>query len=335
MADDVRSLTGRQKAAIVIMAIGEERATKLFSLMDEEEIKELSQSMASLGSVNSKVVEALFVEFASQMSSTGSLVGSFDSTERLLRNTLPGDKVAGIMEEIRGPAGRTMWDKLSNVNAEVLANYFKNEYPQTVAVVLNKLRPDHAALVFGELPEDFAAEVMTRMLGMEPVRKEILEGIEQTLRTEFMATLSRTSQRDSHELMADIFNSFDRATENRFMTALEERSRDSAEKIRALMFTFDDLSNLDPNGVQTLLRHVEKGALAIALKGASEGMRDLFFTNMSERQGKILKEDMEAMGPVRLKDVDDAQLEMVMKAKDLAANGDIVIAEGGEDELVY
>ncbi|MDP6407668.1 MAG: flagellar motor switch protein FliG, partial [Alphaproteobacteria bacterium] len=154
MTDDVRSLTGRQKAAIVIMAIGEERATRLFSLMDEEEIKELSQSMASLGSINAKVVEALFIEFASQLSSTGSLVGSFDSTERLLRNTLPGDKVAGIMEEIRGPAGRTMWDKLSNVRPEVLANYFKNEYPQTVAVVLNKIRPEHAASVFGELPDD-------------------------------------------------------------------------------------------------------------------------------------------------------------------------------------
>jgi flagellar motor switch protein FliG len=136
--------------------------------------------------------------------------------------------------------------------------------------------------------------------------------------------------------MADIFNNLDRTSESRFMNALEERSRDSAEKIKALMFTFDDLAKLDSNGVQTLLRHVEKAKLAICLKGTTEEMRDMFFANMSERQGKILKEDMDNMGPVRLSEVDDAQMEMVMKAKDLAASGEIVIAEsGGEDELVY
>ena len=136
--------------------------------------------------------------------------------------------------------------------------------------------------------------------------------------------------------MAEIFNSFDRSTEQRFMAALEERSRDSAERIKALMFTFEDLIKLDPSSVQTLLRNVEKGDLGLALKGASEPLRDLFFSNMSERAGEILREDMEAMGPVRLSEVDEAQLKMVNSAKDLAAKGEIVIADGsGEDELIY
>ena len=170
---------------------------------------------------------------------------------------------------------------------------------------------------------------------MEPVQKDVLDGIEKTLRSEFMSNLARTTRRDSHEMMAEIFNNFDRNTEERFMHSLEERSRDSSERIKALMFTFEDLVKLDPTSVQTLLRSVEKNALAMALKGASES-RDLFFSNMSERAGKILREDMENMGPVRLRDVDDAQAEMTNKAKDLAANDEIVIVDaGGDDELIY
>ncbi len=334
--DQLKGVSGPQKAAIMMLAIGEERSARLFSMMDEEEIKELSQAMVNLGTIESGIVERLFMEFANKISGTGSLVGSYQSTERLLSKTLGKEQVDTIMEEIRGPAGRTMWDKLGNVNEGVLASYLKNEYPQTVAVVLGKLKPEHAAAVLIELPDDFSSEVIMRMLSMEVVRKEILEGVEQTLRTEFMNNLARTNRRDSHEVMADIFNSFDRASEERFMTSLEERSRDSAEKIRSLMFTFDDLSKLDPNGVQTLLRHIEKAKLALALKGANEEIKDMFFSNMSERQGKILREDMDNMGPVRLREVDEAQMEMVSKAKDLATSGEIVIAEGGgEDELVY
>jgi flagellar motor switch protein FliG len=186
------------------------------------------------------------------------------------------------------------------------------------------------------LPESFAMEVVMRMLRMEAVQKEVLDDIERTLRTEFMTNLAKTSRRDAHEMMAEIFNFLDRNTENRFLAALEERNRDSAEKIKALMFTFDDLGKLDPSGVQALLRTVEKDKLAIALKGASDDLKDLFFTNMSERAGKILREDMAAMGPIRIKDVDESQMYMVQLAKDLAARGEIVIAEGkGEDELVY
>jgi flagellar motor switch protein FliG len=168
------------------------------------------------------------------------------------------------------------------------------------------------------------------------VQKDILDKVERTLRVEFMSNLARTAKRDAHELMAEIFNNFDRQTENRFVTALEERNRDSAERIKALMFTFEDLGKLDPGSIQTLLRHVEKDKLALAIKGATDSLRDVFFSNMSERAGKILREDMESMGPVRLKDVDEAQMRMVNTAKDLANKGEIMIAsKQGEDELVY
>lgn len=334
--DDFRGLTGPQKAAVFILALGQEQSAKIFSRMDDDEIKELSQVMASLGSVSSSVIERLFVDFADQLSSAGSLVGSFDSTERLLAQAIPPERVSQIMEEIRGPAGRTMWDKLGNVNEAVLANYLKNEYPQTVAVVLSKIKADHAARVLGMLPENFAMEVIMRMLRMESVQKEVLDHVEKTLRTEFMTNLARTARRDSHEMMAEIFNNLDRNTESRFISALEERNRESAERIKALMFTFDDLIRVDGTGIQRLLRQVEKDVLATALKGASEEVKQLFFNNMAERAGKMLKEDIDSMGAVRLRDVDEAQAKIVVVAKALADSGEIVIAgQGEEDELVY
>ncbi|MFN4164918.1 MAG: flagellar motor switch protein FliG [Ferrovibrio sp.] len=337
MADkDFRQLKGPDKAAILMLALGEEHSSKIWPLLDDEEIKEISQNMANLGAINSDVVEKLFLEFVNNFSSTGSLTGTFDSTERLLMKALPSERVNQIMEEIRGPAGRTMWDKLANVNENVLANYLKNEYPQTVAVVLSKIRPEHAARVLAALPEEFSMEVVMRMLRMEAVQKEVLDKVEQTLRTEFMSNLARTNRRDAHEMMAEIFNSLDRNTEARFLAALEERSRDAAERIKALMFTFEDLIKLDPSGVQTLLKSVEKEKLSLALKGASETLRDLFFSNMSERASKLLREEMESLGPVRLKDVDEAQMMMVNTAKELAAKGEIMLADNkGEDELIY
>ena len=336
MREDYRSLSGPDRAALLMMSIGEENAAKIFALMDDEEIKEISQAMANLGTVSSNVIERLFTDFAENISSTGSLVGNYDNTERLLTKVMPKDRVESIMEEIRGPAGRTMWDKLGNVNEQVLANYLKNEYPQTVAVVLSKIKAEHAANVMALLPEGFSMEVVMRMLRMEAVQKEVLDDVERTLRNEFMSNLARTSRRDSHELMAEIFNSLDRPTEERFLSALEERNRESAERIKQLMFTFEDLDKLDPGAVQTLMRTIDKDRLALALKGASEELKNLFFSNMSERAAKIMREDMQAMGPVRLRDVDEAQTEIVQAAKELANRGEIVIADNKqEDELIY
>ncbi len=297
--------------------------------------EEISSAMAQLGSIRADVVERLCAEFTESIGSAGNLIGSFESTERLLQKSLPRDRAAQIMEEIRGPAGRTMWDKLGNVSEAVLANYLKNEYPQTVAVVLSKVKAEHAARVLSLLPDSFAMEVVMRMLRMESVQKDVLDGVEKTLRAEFMSNLARSARRDAHEMMADIFNNLDRASETRFIAALEERNRDAAERIKALMFTFDDLSRLTGAAVQTLMRSIEKDKLPVALKGASEVVRNLFFKNLSERASKMLRDDIEALGPVKLRDVDDAQSSIVLMVKDLAAQGQIEIGEGKDDELVY
>jgi flagellar motor switch protein FliG len=333
--DDLRTMSGLQKAAALMLALGDEHCSRLFALMHEDEIKEISSTMAQLGMVRSDVVEHLCQEFTDSLSGAGNLVGSFENTERLLLKTLPRDRVSQIMDEIRGPAGRTMWDKLGNVNEAVLANYLKNEYPQTVAVVLSKIRTDHAARVLAILPDGFAIEVVMRMLRMESVQKDVLDGVERTLRSEFMSNLARSARRDAHEMMAEIFNNLDRAAETRFIAALEERNREAADRIKSLMFTFDDLQRLSGAAIQVLLRVVEKDKLPLALKGASDELRELFFSNLSERAGKMLRDQIETLGPVKLRDVDEAQASVVATAKELASQGTIEIGEGKDEELVY
>src|SRR6202048_1306867 len=331
-----KPLSGPKRAAILMLALGETYGGKVWAQLDDDEVRELSMHMSTLGTVEAEVVEGLLLEFVSRMSASGALMGTFDATERLLQQYLPSERVTGIMDEIRGPAGRNMWEKLSNVQEEVLANYLKNEYPQTIAVVLSKLKPEHAARVLAILPEDMALDVVNRMLKMEAVQKEVIESVEKTLRVEFMSTLSQTRRRDAHEVMAEIFNNFDRQTETRFITSLEEENRESAERIKALLFTFDDLVKLVGASARSLMGRVDKDKLGVALKSAKEDVRGFFLGNMSARAGKMLLDDMAALGPVRLRDVDEAQALLVNLAKDLAAKGEIMLTKNrADDELVY
>jgi len=330
-----RQLSGPERAAVLMLALGDQHGANVWKLLDDDELRQLSIVMSNLGTVEAESVETLLLEFVSQLSASGAIMGNFEATERLLQQYLPPERVSNIMEEIRGPAGRNMWEKLANVQEQVLANYLKNEYPQTVAVVLSKLRPEHAARVLSILPEDLGLDVVNRMLKMEAVQKDVIERVEQTLRVEFMSNLSQTRRRDAHEVMAEIFNNFDRQTETRFITALEEGNRDSAERIKTLMFTFDDLVKLDAASAQTLMRNIDKDKLAVSLKGATDTVRQFFLSNMSTRAAKLLVDEMQAMGPVRLRDVDEAQALLVNLAKDLAAKGEIMIAKGrGDDEMV-
>ncbi len=335
--DNYGSLRGVEKAAIVLMSLNEANASKLFGLLHEDEIKEISQTMSVLGTVSPDVVERLFFDFSNSLSDTLSFVGNMDNTERLLAAVMGKDKVNTIMEDIRGPAGRNTWDKLGNVSEEILATYLKTEYPQTAALIITKLKPAHGAKVIANLPEEFASEVILRMLEMDNVKKEVIDGIEKALRAEFISTVAKTHKLDNDEVMAEIFNNFDRSTEAKYMEMLEKRNPDSADKIKNLMFTFEDLTKSDQPGIQALLRIADKGKLPIALKGASEAIRDLFVKNMSARASKIMLEEMESMGPVRMRDVDEAQTMIIAQAKELVASGEMTLAQGDgeEDELVY
>lgn len=326
--------TGAQKAAALMLVLGKEHGAPIWEQMSVEEIKELSSTIAQLGRVPASVVEHLLVEFSGEVSSMASLHGSFETTERLLDGILPTDRVKEIMDDIRGPSGRTMWDKLSNVSEAVLAAYLKNEYPQTIAVILSKLKSDHAARVLAELPHELSVDVILRMLGMDTVQKAVLSEVETTLKNEFMSNLSRSQRRDPHETMAEVFNALDRSTEEALLTALDGQAPEAAERIRALMFTFDDLANLLPSAIVAIVRSANKREMALALKGAPDSMRQIFFSGMTERSAKLLKEDIIGLGPVRSKDCEEAQSALVRLAKTLADRGEIMLVDPLNDEAM-
>lgn len=331
---DRMRITGAQKAAIVILSLTEENAARIFSLLSEEEIREVSHAMSHLGTIGHDMVENVLEDFSKDITATGNFSGNFHNTKNLLEKVLDPKHVEMLMEEIQGPQGKNTWEKLNNVNEDILALYLRNEHPQTAALVISKISPDHAAKVIVNLPEEFALEVMMRMMNMDSVKKEVLDRVERILRSEFISSLTKTQKRDSFELMADIFNNFDRNSESKYMQLLESKNAELANKIKDLMFTFDDIIKIDSKGIQVILRTVDKTKLTLAIKGANDQIKELILSNMSQRAAKIVQDEIEALGPVKVKDVDEAQSEIIKVAKDLIAKGEIEVSEDGNDQYI-
>ncbi|MGL4371235.1 MAG: flagellar motor switch protein FliG [Alphaproteobacteria bacterium] len=332
---DGKIVSGSAKAAALLLALSPESSKKLFSFLEEDEIRQMSATMAQLGVVESKSVEYVIQEFIDLMQKGQGVLGSLDNTKRLLSQILGEEGAQNILAGIHG-SNTSMWERLVNVNEETFTNFLQNEHPQTIAVVLSRIKTDYAAKIFSKLQDPLSMEVMLRMLNAASVKRDVLDEVESGLKFELMEELSRSSKSaDPHQTLAEIFNAFDRNTETRFMTALEEKTPDSAERIKSLMFTFRDLIRVDSAGIQMLIRQSDKSALALALKGAPDLIKDLFFSSMSERASKLLKEDIAALGMVRIRDVDEAQAKVVVLAKELADAGEITISEGSDtDEMV-
>ncbi|MEO1707510.1 MAG: flagellar motor switch protein FliG [Pseudomonadota bacterium] len=332
---DAQALTGPEKAAVIILALGEENARPLWESFDEDELREVTLAITQLGAVTSTMVESLMVDFVENIARTGPVSGSAATARRMLENILPKDKVDAILAEVKGPAGRTMWDKLSNVNPVLLARYLSKEHPQTIAVVLSRINPDHAAQVIAKMPGPMAEETVNRMLTLGPVQKDVLTEIEQTLQNEFITSLTETQGHDTFEMMAEIFNCFDRQTERRFMETLREKNPEAADRIKALMVVFEDLLHIDDHDVQILLRYLDKSQLAVALKGANDEVASLFFRNMSERAAKILRDDIDIMRPLRAREVEAVQQKIVEIAKQLNDEGKIFLSKRNEQEVIF
>lgn len=326
------SLSGVSKAAVVMLALGEARAARVLGLLDTGELAQVSRAMAALGPVDAGAVEAVLEAFATELESAGrAVVGGVDATERLLRHLDPS-RAEPLLAEIRGPATVGVWERLSAVNESVLAAYLESEHPQATALILSRIDPAHAARVLARLPEEVAIDVVMRMLRLGTVGPDIVADVERSLAG--APFLGSAGERDRHELMAELFGHLDRATEAGLIQALEERNKEAAERVRALMFTFEDLKRVAPSGMQALIRAAGTQRVAVALKGASEPLRDLFFKGMSERAGKMLREEMQAMGPIRLKDVEEAQQALVSLAKGLIDAGEMTLLGGDDEPLV-
>jgi flagellar motor switch protein FliG len=336
---NLQSLGGAEKAALLIMALGEDGASQIFAMMDESEIRAVSHQMAKLGPADDRTVAALLADFAEQLGAGGKVVGNCDNTERLLSKVLDPRLVNDIMSEIRAPEARSLWDRIALVEVKDLAEFLQNEYPQTVALVLSKLPPARSAAVLSLMQDEVAMEAASRLLKLESVRGDVLADIERGLEDSFLTRAAGgagAAGRDPHEQMAAILNRMDAEREARFLAELAARDESAAERIRALMFTFEDLTRLDPASLQTLIGAIDRDRLCLALKGASARLRSAFFANMSERAAGMMQEDMQSLGPVRLRDVEAAQAELIDEAKGLAAAGEIALAdERNDDKLVY
>lgn len=327
-------MSGVQKAAILLLSVSDEVAANIFKKLNDEEVKEISHAMSSLGVISPHLVDTVVQDFGDDIFNNSIFLGNLHTTARLLGKIMEPDKVKSLLEDIRGPQGRDTWEKLGNVSEELLALYLQNEQPQTVALVLSKLPPEHAAKVLAQLPEKLAFDAIVRVLNMGVVKKEVIEGVEKILRAEFISTIGKTMKRDSCEMIADILYNMDRASEAKYLTMLESSAPESAQRVKDLMFTFEDLAKLDDKGMQVVIRTVDKAKLTIALKGASDKIKELFFKNMSQRAARIVVEELESMGPVKVRDVDEAQSAIIKTVKDLIEKGEVATLADGKEEYI-
>lgn len=333
---DLRQFTGPQRAAALMLAMGKDKFAPIWEQLTVDEIKEVSAGIASLGRVPTTIVEHFLHRFAGEITSGSEIFGSLQAAESWLDGFVDGDELGEIMSEIRGPSGRTVWDKLSNVSETVLASYLTNENPQSVALILYKLDSAHAARVLATLPRELAADVIYRMLNLDTVQNDVIRRVEETLRNEFMNNLARSQRTNSHETLAELFNAIEIKTGEALLEDLEQRSPDDAERIRALMFTFTDLMALTTDAIQVIIRNADKRDLALALKPIEDESRQKFFGAMTERAAKLMREEMQAMGPVRARDCEEAQGRLVRLAKALADRGEIVLLDPrNDDSLVF
>jgi flagellar motor switch protein FliG len=314
-----------------LLALGEENGSAIWQSLNDSEARLVSSIMAKLGSVRQETLLRVASEFMREVTASN-LSGGPEKTEKILLGALPRTQARSIIEEIKTPESPDLWQKLSFAKPEQLAGFLAKEYSQTIAVVLSKILPEQSAKVLALFPATLSTEIVNRMLGMEPVSDEIMKGIETMIEESFVTPPPLPGRRDPMDHVAQIFNAFGKKHETQFLAALDVTNREAAQKLRALMFSFDELAKLDAVSAQALLRSVERETMIKALKGATKGVRDFFFAQMSQRAARSFLDDMEVQGPLRLKDVDEAQRAIVNLAKDLAAKGEIILATNSNDD---
>ena len=321
-----------ERAAIIIMALDEERSKRLVSSLNEDEVRRLGAAMAHMGRTDMDTIQEVIGEFQAQIGQSCNIVGGFDAAEKMLNRFLPPDKVAEIMDEAKGPDGKNIWEKLSHIQPQTLAGYLRNEYPQTAALILARLPAAHAARVIRLLPPKNAADISLRMVRLTSVQRPVLMDIEEALKREFTSVLGRAYERDSTSIVAEMLNRSDQDLVDRILVALEDKEPQAAARIRRIMFTFEDLRRIEPATFGLLIADIPPERLPIALVNASDEIKALFMSQMSERAQKMLVEEMETQVPPRRKAVDMAQSEIIDLAKRLIGEGRLVLMEQEEEE---
>jgi len=331
------SLTGPEKAAVFLLTVGEDFASQVFQRLDPEDIKQVGRQMARIDKVDKEDLTALVNEFKADTGDTDIFLSGNEMLEGALKRALSSDKASEILEEIRSDWKLTLFQKARKLEPKVLVNFLRNEHPQTVALVLSVLEPTQSAQILMEFNEEVQVEVMMRMAELDKVSPEILVDVDRVLQDELLSVEGMEGQRlGGVEAVAEILNNADRGLEASILEGIEEQRENLADEIRRLMFVFEDLLGVDDRGIQAVLKEVSTDDLKLALKLASEDLKTKIFSCMSSRAVEMLKEDMEIMGPTRVKDVEAAQQSIIKIAKRLEQEGKIQLMSGGggEDEFV-
>ena len=329
-------LSGAEKIAILLLALGDKFTSEVFKRMERAEITEVSKAIMNLDAVPKETVEAVLREFHHAMvSGQDILAGGENAVKRILLKHLDTDTAKYIIDELDLELGPTPFRELGNVSPRILAQILRNEHPQTLALILGHMPPEQAAVLLTSLPSGGRTEVLMRLANLEPVPDDMIVEVDKVLQSQLIAMGGKEGKKvGGVPAVAEILNSVDRATEEEVLSEIEEESAQMAEDIRNLMFVFEDIKSLDARAIREMLKEISNDDLILALKGASPDLQELFYTNMSERAATMIKEDLEIMGPTKLADVEAAQQNIVKTVRRLEAEGRIAINRGGGDVFV-
>lgn len=334
-ANGTKVLKGPERVATLLFAMGKPAASKILKHFSEEEIRLVTKSAAQLGPVSPTQIEQLVEEFASNFSDGADLVGGAAHIEKLLTGILSPEQIANIMSEVVGNANRSIWERISTVTESAIASYLMKEHPQTAALILSKVKPSCAAKVMTQLPQPLRNNLMRRMLSMKPIVDETMKNIEKTLHEDFMANFSKNAGADTHAKIADIINKMERDHMEDVLTSLSSVRPKSAEILRGLLFTFDDIVKLTPKDRTTLFDQVPPDRVVLALKGTNDEFRKVVLSALSSRVRRMIEHELNSKEPSAHRDIAEARRTITDLALEMAGRGEIVINSETEDEAYF
>lgn len=331
-----REYTGKEKAAMLLIALGPELSSDVFKQLKEEEIEQLTLEIANIRSVTPNDKDIIMEEFYQMCLAQDYIAeGGIGYAKDILEKALGAEKSMEIINRLTVSLQVRPFEFIRKTDASQVLNFLQNEHPQTIALILAYLRPSQSAEVLSALPQDKQADVAKRVAVMDRTSPEIIKEVERVLEKKLSSlVLEDYTATGGLQSIVDILNSVDRGTEKHIMETLEIEDSELAEDIRKRMFVFEDILQLDNRSIQRFLREIDNSQMAIALKGATEEVQDAIYGNMSKRLSDMIKEDIDFMGPVRLKDVEEAQQKIVNVIRKLEDSGEIIISRGGGDEII-
>ncbi|MBN2796978.1 MAG: flagellar motor switch protein FliG [Clostridia bacterium] len=328
--------TGKQKAAILLIALGSEKSAKIFSHLQDEEIEELTLEIANMQRVSSEEKTEILEEFYEICLAQDFIAeGGISYAKDVLEKAMGSQKALEIINKLTASLQVRPFDFVRRTDASQLLNFIQNEHPQTLALILSYLNPNQAASILSALPQEKQADVAQRIAIMDRTSPEVIKEVEQVLERKLSSMMTQDyASTGGIQAIVEILLSVDRGTEKFIMETLEIQKADLAEEIRKRMFVFEDIVNLDSVSIQRFIREIDNSDLSVALKASTDEVKEVIYANMSKRMAEMLAEDMEFMGPVRLRDVEEAQQKIVNVIRKLEEAGEIIISRGGGDEII-